>query len=114
MLKSSGEVIGDCGITMQNINGEMLPEIGYHIHEQYQGMGYASEAARLCIDYAFHSLNIPALYSYMKYTNVPSCRVAEKCGMTLIDEYHDPINIKTKVYCIKNRDKEGSTNKFEG
>lgn len=72
----------------------MLPEIGYHIHEQYQGMGYASEAARLCIDYAFHSLN------------VPSCRVAEKCGMTLIDEYHDPINIKTKVYCIKNRDKE--------
>ncbi len=106
VLKSSGEVIGDCGITMQNINGEMLPEIGYHIHEQCQGMGYASEAARICIDYAFHSLNIPALYSYMKYTNVPSCRVAEKCGMTLIDEYHDPINIKTNVYCIENRDKE--------
>ena len=31
-LKSTGEFIGDCGITLQNIDGEILPEIGYHIH----------------------------------------------------------------------------------
>ena len=28
VLKESGEMIGDCGITMQSIKGEMLPEIG--------------------------------------------------------------------------------------
>ena len=30
-LKETGEMIGDCGLTLQNIDGEMLPEIGYHI-----------------------------------------------------------------------------------
>ena len=30
-LKDNGEMIGDCGLTLQNINGEILPEIGYHI-----------------------------------------------------------------------------------
>lgn len=33
VLKKTGEFIGDCGITIQNIDGEMLPEIGYHIHK---------------------------------------------------------------------------------
>ena len=30
-LKSTHEVIGDCGLTMQLINGQIKPEIGYHI-----------------------------------------------------------------------------------
>ncbi len=30
-LRDSGEMIGDCGLTLQNIDGEILPEIGYHI-----------------------------------------------------------------------------------
>ena len=30
-LKETGELIGDCGLTLQNIHGEILPEIGYHI-----------------------------------------------------------------------------------
>ena len=30
-LKDTGEMIGDCGLTLQNINGETLPEIGFHI-----------------------------------------------------------------------------------
>ena len=34
-LKETDEFIGDCGITLQNIDGEMLPEIGYHIHKAH-------------------------------------------------------------------------------
>lgn len=34
VLKETNEFIGDCGITIQNIDGEMLPEIGYHIHKK--------------------------------------------------------------------------------
>ena len=30
-LKDTGEVIGDCGLTMQLIDGQIKPEIGYHI-----------------------------------------------------------------------------------
>ncbi len=29
-LKSTGQMIGDCGITLQEVDGQALPEIGYH------------------------------------------------------------------------------------
>ena len=45
-LKDTGEMIGDCGLTLQNINGETLPEIGFHIRRDCQRKGYAKEAAR--------------------------------------------------------------------
>lgn len=35
-LKITGEMIGDCGLTIQNINGTIFPEIGYHIATAYQ------------------------------------------------------------------------------
>ena len=36
VLKETDEFIGDCGITIQNIDGDMLPEIGYHIHKEHE------------------------------------------------------------------------------
>ena len=100
VLKESGEVIGDCGLTMQNIDGTMLPEVGYHIHRDYQKKGYASEAAKAVIDYAFSNYSFPYVYAYMKYSNVASYSTAMKCGMKFIKEYPDPANITTKVYGI--------------
>jgi len=38
-LKDTGQIIGDCGLTLQNINGEILPEIGYHIRRDCQRKG---------------------------------------------------------------------------
>ena len=55
VLKETGEFIGDCGITIQNIDGEMLPEIGYHIHKKYWRRGFAKEAARAVRDWAFQN-----------------------------------------------------------
>ena len=101
VLKETGEMIGDCGITMQNIHGTMLPEIGYHIRADRQRRGYASEAAAECIRYAFENLGFPAVYSYMKYTNIPSQRTAMKNGMKYIGEYPDPDNTYTRVYRIR-------------
>jgi len=100
VLKENGEMIGDCGITMQNIHGTMLPEIGYHIRKDQQRKGYASEAAAACISYAFENYDFPAVYSYMKYTNVASYSTAMKNGMRFIEQYEDPDNIYTRVYAI--------------
>ena len=100
MTKETNRFIGDCGITMQNIHGQMLPEIGYHIRKDQQRKGYASEAARECMRYAFDTLELPAIYSYMKYTNAASYGVAVKNGMKLVEEYEDPVNTITKVYAI--------------
>ena len=54
VLKETGEFIGDCGITIQNIDGELLPEIGYHIHKKYWRRGFAKKACPCCSELGFH------------------------------------------------------------
>ena len=100
VLKETGEVIGDCGVTMQMIHGMIRPEIGYHIHRAHQRKGYASEAAAACRDYIFAHTPFEIVYSYMKYTNAASYGVALKNGMAFIEEYDDPVNTRTRVYAI--------------
>lgn len=99
-LKQTGETIGDCGLTLQRIEGETLPEIGYHIRGNCQRMGYAKEAAAAVRDWAFAHTEFPVLYSYCKYTNVPSYKTAEAIGMHLVKEYPDEANGVTRVSAI--------------
>ena len=99
-LKDTGEMIGDCGLTLQNINGEMLPEIGFHIRRDCQRKGYAKEAAMAVRNWAFRNTDYPALYSYCKYTNEPSFRTAESIGMHFACEYPDEANGITHVSVI--------------
>ena len=99
-LKETGEMIGDCGLTLQNIEGEMLPEIGYHIRADHQRKGYAKEAVAAVRDWAFANTDYPALYSYCKYTNVGSYKTAESIGMHFEKEYPDPENKITHVSVI--------------
>ena len=54
--RASGELIGDCGITMQDWNGREVPEIGYHLRRDKWHHGFASEAAKACKEYAFTTL----------------------------------------------------------
>lgn len=100
VLKETGEFIGDCGISIQNIDGEMLPEIGYHIHKKYWRRGYAKEAAQAARDWLFRNTNYDIVYSYMKYTNVGSYSTAMANGMRKIKEYPDPKNTISYVYAI--------------
>jgi RimJ/RimL family protein N-acetyltransferase len=81
ILKDGEEFIGDCGITMQEIDGEVVPEIGFHIIKEYWNKGYATEAAIACKDYAFDVLHYPKVFSYTALRNIPSQKVAEKIGM---------------------------------
>jgi RimJ/RimL family protein N-acetyltransferase len=81
ILKDGEEFIGDCGITMQEIDGEVVPEIGFHIIKEYWNKGYATEAANACKDYAFDVLHYPKVFSYTILRNIPSQKVAEKIGM---------------------------------
>ena len=103
-LKDTGELIGDCGLTMQRINGEIKPEIGYHIRKDRQRQGYATEAARAVRDWAFQNTPFPALYSYMKYTNLPSMKTAMAYGCRLVAEFPDTTNGRTKVFEITKED----------
>ena len=46
VLKETAEFIGDCGITIQNIDGEKLPEIGYHINKNTGDMAMQKKPRR--------------------------------------------------------------------
>ncbi|MBR5529544.1 MAG: GNAT family N-acetyltransferase [Oscillospiraceae bacterium] len=99
-LKETGEFIGDCGITMQQIDGELLPEIGYHIHKDYWKKGYGKEAATAVRDWGFQNTDFPALYSYMHHENAASWRTAAAAGMEKIKECPDDIDGLLFVYRI--------------
>jgi RimJ/RimL family protein N-acetyltransferase len=82
-LKDSEEVIGDCGIIKQNIEGETAMEVGYHFRRDQWGHGYATEAARACMELAFETFGADKVISLIRPENVPSRRVAERNGMKL-------------------------------
>lgn len=99
VLKDSGTFIGDCGISMQNIDGETLPEIGYHINKNYWRQGYAKEACLAVKDWFFNNTNFDCVYSYMNRENIPSSATASSNGMTKIKEYNDGVE-SLSVYAI--------------
>lgn len=99
-LKETGEMIGDCGLTMQLINGQIKPEIGYHIRADKQRKGYAKEATIAVRDWIFNYTPFNMVYSYMKYTNEASVKTAMSYGCKQIDEFSDEINEITKVFAI--------------
>lgn len=81
VLKSNGEVIGDCGLMQQDVEGESLLEVGYHLRRDHWGHGYATEAARACMTYAFGPLRVEKIVSLIRAENLPSRHVAERNGM---------------------------------
>lgn len=100
VLKETGEMIGDCGLSMQLIHGAIKPEIGYHIHRQHQNQGYAKEAAAACRDWAFMHTPFQCLFSYMKEANAASSVTAASIGMKKVDAYTDDEREITAVYAI--------------
>lgn len=86
-LKDTGEFIGDCGISMQSIDGETLPEIGYHINKSYWRQGYAKEACLAVKNWFFENTDFDCVYSYMNRDNIASWSTARSNGMTRIKEY---------------------------
>ena len=98
--KDTGEMIGDCGLTMQRIHGQIKPEIGYHIRGDQQRRGYAREAAAAVRDWAFRHTPFDILYSYMKAANEPSCRTARSIGCRPVDAFRDEEGEVTRVFAI--------------
>jgi len=99
ILQSTNELIGDCGVTMQPVDGVDELEIGYHLRRDQWGHGYATEAAQSCRDWAFAHRNVDHVISLIRPENVPSRRVAERNGMTLWKEV-DWRGLPHRVYRI--------------
>jgi ribosomal-protein-alanine N-acetyltransferase len=100
ILKSTRELIGDCGLVRQSVDAVDEIEIGYHVRRDLWNQGYASEAARACRDYGFANLKVDRLISLIRPENLASRRVAEKNGMTIWKEV-TKVDLLHYVYAIK-------------
>ncbi|MEG0874355.1 MAG: GNAT family N-acetyltransferase [Clostridiales bacterium] len=87
ILKETGEMIGQCGLTMQDWKDQRLLEIGYLFQKEYWHKGYATEAAVACKEYAFTVLGTKKVCSIIRDTNKASQNVAIRNGMIAIDTW---------------------------
>jgi RimJ/RimL family protein N-acetyltransferase len=83
ILPAEGKLIGDCGLVIQDVAGVEELEVGYHFNPKYWGRGYATEAARACMEYAFDHLGRRRVISMIRPENLASRRVAERNGLRI-------------------------------
>lgn len=81
--KSSGLLIGHCGLLVQVIDGIEELEIAYSLLPRFWHLGYATEAANQCKTVAFSNRYANSLVSIISLTNIPSQKVAFKMGMCI-------------------------------
>ena len=77
-----GTFVGQCGLLLQEVDGEVLLEIGYHLFPAHWGKGYATEAATYFKEYARKHKLSPFVVSLIHPDNTPSQAVAKRNGMT--------------------------------
>lgn len=83
--KADERFIGQCGITLQSYRETRVPEIGYLLCPHSWHAGFATEAASACRQFAFGTLGMKRIYSFIRDTNLPSQRVSLRIGMRQID-----------------------------
>lgn len=83
VLKNTGEFIGYTGFHNFDFEAEFSPgvEIGWRLAKNCWSQGYATEAARACIDYACSHKLFDKIYSFTSISNHRSERVMQKIGM---------------------------------
>lgn len=104
VLKETGEMIGQCGLTMQTWKDRQLLEIGYLLQRIQWHKGYAIEGAKACREYAFTKMDAEEVFSIIRDTNTASQKVALRNGMTVIDEgvkHYKGIDMPHYLYCVR-------------
>lgn len=81
--KDLGQLVGQCGLLVQQVDGIRELEVGYSLLPQYRGQGYALEAAGCCRDIAFQKGYTESLISIIHVENRASKQVALRNGMQL-------------------------------
>lgn len=78
VLKSSGKVIG--GGSMSYAEKYKAYELGYNLKRLYWGMGYATEASKAMIQWAYKNLGARDFFACHANENHASRNVIKKCG----------------------------------
>jgi RimJ/RimL family protein N-acetyltransferase len=90
ILKETNEFIGWSGIkfiTNETNNHKDFYEIGYRFIEKHWGKGYATEAGKAFIDYAFDELKAQTVYAYADPGNENSRKILGKLGLQYVNSF---------------------------
>ena len=98
ILKETNEFLGWSGIkfiTDEINNHKNFYEIGYRFIEKHWGKGYATEAGKAFIEYAFDNLKADAVYAYADAGNDNSRKILEKLGLRYVNsfEYQEELEV---------------------
>ena len=77
---AGGEVVGDLTLNVRS-EDHRGGELGFIVHPRHQGKGYATEAARALLRWAFEEVGFHRIYGRAEPRNEASVRVMEKLGM---------------------------------
>lgn len=82
-IKETKTFIGLVGLTKIEDGLPFAPcvEIGWRLSKEHWGQGYATEAAKGCLEYGFQTLNLKKIVSFAVKDNVSSIKVMERIGM---------------------------------
>jgi RimJ/RimL family protein N-acetyltransferase len=83
ILRSTGELVGDCGLIATEVEGTPEVELGWIVRRSHWGQGLATEAGSAWLSYAFWTLRLGRVVSMIVKPNTASRRVAEKLGMSV-------------------------------
>jgi RimJ/RimL family protein N-acetyltransferase len=78
--KEHGTFLGDCMLRVANVE-HREGEIGFVLHPDHQGRGYATEAARELVRVAFDEAGLHRVIARCELRNDASLRVMERLGM---------------------------------
>jgi len=105
ILKENDEMIGQAGLTWQNVGDQKVLEVGYLFRRDHWGKGYATEAAVACKEYAFTSLNAREVYSIIRDSNIASMNVAIRNGMLIRERFikhYRNVDMPHFLFSVKN------------
>ena len=91
-LLATGELIGFVGISKVPFAADFTPavEIGWRLAKKFWGKGYATEAAKACLEFAFEKANLEEVVSFTATENTRSEKVMQRIGMTKIGTFEHP------------------------
>lgn len=112
--RSSGDLVGLCSLIEEDLDGRREVEIGYFYRAAYWGRGYATEAARLAVAYAFRDLGLASVVAIVDPRNRASASVARKLGMRLEREVPRSDGVTRQVYRLCREAWEGAAARPSG
>jgi [ribosomal protein S5]-alanine N-acetyltransferase len=80
VLQTTHVLIGTCGIRKATAHAQEA-ELGYELHPDYWGHGYATETTRTMLAFAFQTLRLQRVWAQCRAENTASVRVLERLGM---------------------------------